>query len=48
MSAQAKIAVKAAKNLNSWGYYAARKFAINRGVPARLVDLAIFLELTAR
>ena len=39
-------AIRAAQNWNSWGRYAATRYAQNRGVPLALVRLARQLEAT--
>ena len=44
MSIQAAHAIRAAHNRRIWGTYAAARYAAKRGVPARLLILAIKLE----
>ncbi len=40
MTENAENAIKAAKNRNSWGHFAARRFSQKRGVSARLYRIA--------
>ena len=44
MSKQATLAITAAQNIKTWGGYAAARFAAKRGVPPRLLILAMTLE----
>ena len=44
MMEQANHAVRAAKNVNSWGIYAATRYIQKRGVHPRLFQLARQLE----
>ena len=45
MTENAKNAIKAAKNRNSWGRFAARRFCEKRGVSARLYRIACQCEV---
>ena len=40
----AMVAIHAAKEVRHWGHDAARRYAINRGVPARMFELAVIFE----
>lgn len=44
MSNQAAVAITAAQNYKSWGRYAAVRFCEKRGVPRRLLTLALQLN----
>jgi hypothetical protein len=44
MTTKAKHAINAAKNVNNWGYFAARQYCERRGVSMRLRLLAYNLE----
>ena len=44
----AQIAIRAARNWNSWGRHAAVMYVVRRGVPVRLLALARFLESQSR
>lgn len=45
---QAQIAVRAARYWREWGRSAAVKYVLNRGVPIRLLCLALMLETEQR
>ena len=44
ISAQAAMAIRAARNRRTWGRWATAKYLAKRGVPLRLYQIAIALE----
>jgi len=48
MTEQAQAAIKAAKNLQNWGPFAARRYCEKRGVSARLYRIARQCEMMER
>lgn len=44
MTTITQAAVKAAKHYHSWGAFAAKRYALSRGVPAGILRLARQLE----